>query len=785
MDRCAPRARARTARARLWLTAAALALATSQPAFAQAARTALPIPPPPFDGVIGETAGQSRPGSTPVRPPEAPAGAPNIFLFMSDDVGFGMSSVFGGPVPTPNLERLAAAGQRYNRFHTTAICSPSRAALLTGRNHHAVGVGYLSDVPSDFPGYQLHFPASAATIATTLKLDGYSTAMFGKHHNIPPGEENVAGPFDMWPTGIGFEYFFGFLGGDTHQWSPTLYRGTSLLPDRDGPPEPLDHRLASDAITWVHNQKAAAPEKPFFVYYAPGSTHSPHQAPADWIARFKGRFDQGWDKVREETYHRQLAMGIIPKGTQLTPRPEAIPAWDSLTPAQKAFAARSMEVTAAMLAYQDAQLGRVLDELQRMGELDRTLVIAIDGDNGASGEGGPRGTLNEIGNSSNRVQEPDAWRTANLDRMGGPETYETYPVGWAWAMDTPFRWTKQFASMLGGIRNGMIMSWKGHVAHPGGICAQFGHLVDIAPTLLEAAQLPAPDTVYGIKQQPYDGQSLLPSLAACDADKPRTQYFEMIGKVGLYQDGWFLSSDDGRRPWEGAPPPGYDPTKMSWALYDLQKDFSQSTDVAAKYPDRLKAMIATWREVATKNQVFPLIHSFFERPLAPDPRRRFEFWGADVSVSAEHGPMFAGRSFTLDADVVLDGPRASGVVFAVGSRFAGWSLYLDEGRPTFAYALSNRPEDATRIAAAQALPAGPGRLRLEFASEGLGKGADVRILSGETVVASGHIAQTFNVPAGLGEMVDVGRDTGVTVTDYRTPHGRIEGDVPHVVLTLK
>jgi arylsulfatase len=776
-------------RSKLRATVAAAALMAATPGFAQTARTTLPVPPAPFNGVIGETVAQSKPSSVPLAAPaEAPAGAPNIFLLMSDDVGFAMSSAFGGPVPTPNFDRLAAAGQRYNRFNTTAICSPSRAALLTGRNHHRVGVGYLSDMPTEYPGYDTHFPASAATIAQTLKLNGYNTAMFGKHHNVPPAEQSAAGPFDMWPTGLGFEYFYGFIAGDMHQWDPTLYRGTNLVPDQDGPPDLLDHRLASDAITWIHNQKAAAPDKPFFVYYAPGSTHAPHQAPPEYIARFKGKFDQGWDKVREETYQRQLAAGVIPAGTKLTPRPAEIPAWDSLTPSQKAFAARTMEVAAAMLAYQDEQVGRVLNELDRMGVLDNTLVMLVQGDNGASAEVGPRGSINELGHISGNIQEDDAWLAANVNKLGGPDTYESYPAGWAWAMDTPFRWTKQYASMLGGIRNGMIMSWKGHVARPGGVCAEFGHLIDIAPTLLDAAHIPAPDTVNGVKQMPFDGQSLAPSLAACEPEKPRTQYFEMVGKVGLYQDGWFLSSDDGRMAWENRPPAGFDPAKMPWTLYDLRSDFSQSDDVSAQHPDKLQSMIETWRKVAADNNVFPLEHRFGMARGGRMPfsmRKRYDYWGGDVSVPAMQGPLFVGRAFTLDADVDLAKAHASGAIFAIGSRFAGFSFYLDDGRPSFAYALSTRPEDVTRIAATQRLPRGHANVRLSYVSEGIGKGAQVQILNGDTVVASGHVPKTFLVPAGNGEMLNVGKDTGVTVTDYRTPHGKLEGDVRHVSLTFK
>jgi arylsulfatase A-like enzyme len=760
------------------------ALALSSHSVAQT-RTDLPIPPTPFTGVIKDSILESV--SSPQQRVNAPMGAPNVFLFMSDDVGFSMSSAFGGPVPTPNIERLAAAGVRYNRFHTTAICSASRAALLTGRNHHNAATGVIADLARGYPGYDAHIPPSSATVAQILRLNGYNTAMFGKHHNVPPGEGTAAGPFEAWPTGLGFEYFFGFPVGETDQWHPNLYRGTDLLPDYRGPSVLLEHRLADDAITWLHNQKAAAPDRPFFLYYAPGSTHAPHQAPAEYIARFKGRFNQGWDKVREETYQRQLARGIIPPGTKLTPRPEAIPAWVSISPTQRAFAARSMEVAAAMLAYQDSQLGRVLDELQRMGELDKTLVVVIEGDNGASGEGGPAGTTNEWSRAANRSVEDDTWLAANISKLGGGDTQENYPVGWAWAMDTPLRWVKQYASMLGGIRNGMIISWTGHVAHPNSICAEFGHLIDIAPTLLEASHIPAPQVVYGVKQKPLDGQSLLRSLTECDPDRPRTQYFELMGKAGLYQDGWFASNDDGRLPWQTMPATGPSPSPQ-WTLFDLNSDFSQSEDLSTKYPDRLKRLIQVWHDEAARNNVFPVSHSMTGGTVPPAGPRRFDLWGKDVSIPAHPDGLlvknvFAG-SFALDADIVLDKDQASGVIAAVGSHFAGWSLYLDKGRATFVYAKSTRPDEVFKIASRRQLPKGPARLRVTFTTEGFGKSAHVQIRGGDAVVADGAIPTTFVVPAGVGEMLDAGRDTGVTVTHYSTPHGRLEGDIRHVSITV-
>jgi arylsulfatase A-like enzyme len=768
------------AQTRVMLTTAVLALAAQLQA--QTARTILPIPAEPFTGKIAENVLDSTP--MPLQPVRPPAGAPNVLVMMSDDVGFAMSGAFGGPVPTPNMERLAAVGVRYNRFHTTGICSPSRAALLTGRNHHNAGNGYLSDLPAGFPGYAGRISPETATIAQVLRLNGYSTAMFGKHHNSPGADRSEAGPFDSWPTGLGFDYFFGFPYGDSDQYSPNLYRGTSRVDPDEDKGQMLDKRLADDIIRWVHNQRAGAPDKPFFVYYAPGSTHAPHQAPPDYIARFKGRFEQGWDKVREETHRRQLTAGVIPTGTVLTPRPAGIPAWDSLSPALQAFAARTMEVAAAQLAYQDEQLGRVIQELQRIGELDHTLVAIINGDNGASGEAGPKGTINELrGMGVN--DENDAWLVNNIAKLGGPLTYENYPVGWAWAMNTPLRWVKQYASMLGGVRNGMIMAWNGHVAKPGSVCAQFSHLIDIAPTVLDASQLPAPEVVFGTKQKPMDGQSLLPSLAACMADKPRTQYFEIGGKVGLYHDGWFLSGEDDRPSWELLPPGGPRP-KMDWTLYDLTKDFSQSTDLAAAEPAQLQRMQALWQQEAERNHVFPLDYRFAgaRASRSGSMRKHFDYWGKDVSIPSNLEPFLAVRSFTVSAELVLAKPDASGVIVADGSRFGGWSLFLDRGRPSFVWARSTDPSEMARVTATRALPSGSTQLQMRFASEGVGKGAEVILSSGGTEFARARLPRNNLGFAGGGETLDIGRDLGVPVTEYRTPHGAIEGDVPHVAIDL-
>ena len=764
---------------RLKLACAVLAMLPVFQAVAQD-RSVLPVPPAPFAGTIGDTIATSTPDQQRVTP--APDGAPNVLLFMADDVGFAMSSSFGGPVPTPNFDRLAARGQKYNRFHTTGICSPSRAALLTGRNHHNAGVGYLADLPVGYPGYGGKILPETATIAQILRLNGYNTAMFGKHHNVTITERSAAGPFDSWPTGLGFEYFLGFIAGDTDQYSPALFRGISRVEEVDA--GLLDQRLANDIIGWVHNQKASAPDKPFLVYWAPGSAHAPHQAPLEYIARFKGKFDGGWDKVRTESYRRQLAMGIIPKGTKLTPRPAEIPAWESLNADQRAFAARSMEAAAAQLAYQDEQFGRVMDELERMGQLDNTLIAVVQGDNGASGEAGPPGSINELRYIQSH-DEPEDWMHANTDKIGGPEVYGNYPVGWAWAMNTPLRWVKQYGSMLGGVRNGMILSYPGHVAQAGSTCAEFSHLIDLVPTVLDAADLPAPRQVHGIAQKPIDGQSLLPSLAQCQPDKPRTQYFEIGGKMGLYHNGWFLSGDDGRPSWKMAKAGEEAPVK--WTLYDLSKDFSQAHDVSAKYPDQMQFMMGLWDKEARRNNVFPIDNrrptDRADRSILGKPRKRYDYWGKTVSIPATGtAPYVAGRSFTVDADLVLDSNAASGAIIAWGSRFGGWSLYLDEGRPVFAWAKSTDPKEMARIRSDIALPKGAATLRMRFVSAGPGKGAEVILSVGDTELARGTIPSNTLSPAGGGESFDIGRDLGVTVVDYKTPRGAMEGDVPHVVI---
>ncbi|WP_150293153.1 arylsulfatase [Sphingobium estronivorans] len=756
-----------------------------------AAQTVLPPPVQPFAGKIGQTYADSTPAFP--KPVVAPAGAPNVLLIMTDDVGFGSASTFGGPVPTPNLDRLAARGLVYNRFHTTAMCSPTRAALLTGRNHHAVGNAVVSDIATGYPGYWSTIPKSAATVAEVLRQNGYNTAMFGKHHNIPGQQSSIAGPFDQWPTGLGFEQFYGFIGGDTEQWTPKLYRGNAPAEqkyDKD-PDYILDRDLADEAIRYVHTQKAAAPDKPFFLYYAPGTAHAPHQAPAEWIAKFKGRFDKGWDAVRAETLQRQIAMKIAPAGTKATPRIKDIPAWDSLTPDQKRVSARMMEVYAGMLAYQDAQVGRLLDELDRMGESGNTLVMFIEGDNGASSEGGMQGSTNELGTFANGAKEDMAWLTSMVDKLGGKDSYGHFPVGWAWAVDAPFPWMKQIASHLGGTRNGLVVSWPDHIKTRG-IRSQFTHVNDVMPTILEAAGIKAPDSVNGVKQQRIDGVSFAYSFDAPKApERHDTQYFEMIGSRAIYHQGWLASTTPARMPWKMGDS-GRSPMAYDWELYNLDKDYAQANNLAARYPDKLKELEALWTTEANKNNVFPLDdRQTHERAAAwrmafASHRKNFTYWGKGISLPEGVAPSLQGRSFQIVADVDIPQSGGNGALVSHGSKFGGWSFYLKDGKPAAHMALTQQPNHQWDVAATAPIPAGPAKIAYSFDYDGggYGRGGVMHISVNGKEVASGRIDRTIVVPAGLGETFDIGDDTGATVVDY--PNGReFNGEIRKVDLLLK
>lgn len=720
----------------------------------------------------------------------APKGAPNILLVLTDDVGFGAASAFGGPVPTPNLERLATSGLTYSRFHTTAMCSPTRAALLTGRNHHAVGSGALTDFPMGAPGYSGMIPPSAATIASVLRGGGYSTAFFGKHHNVPKGPFQSSGPFDYLPNRLGFDYFFGFIGSDTDQWRPTLYRNESRLVDEE--PHPiLDQRLADAAIHWVHQQKGGNPQRPFFVYFAPGSAHTPHQAPADWIARFKGRFDEGWNVARDQTLARQKQLGLVPRNARLPVWPADVPAWSALAPEEKAFQARMMEVFAAQLAFQDAQFGRILDELERMGERDNTLIVFIEGDNGPDAAASPAGVLSEAGELANRRLTPqEHWQM--IDKLGGRDVGSNYGTGWAQAMATPFPYYKQIASQLGGTSNGMVLSWPRRI-EARGIRSQYSHVIDVFPTLLTAAGIAAPATVGGVSQQPIDGTDLTYSFAdAAAPGRHSVQYYEMLGNRAIYADGWLAATYPERRPWAMASgndaainkAPGY-----TWGLYDMRRDFNQTTDVAAKYPERLAEMRVLFDREAARYHVDPVNdrtdwgRAGSQTRAYVEPRDRFVYWGKGLMFDTDIAPSLAARSFTITAEVT----PGDGVLVATGSSLGGWSFSVENGKPTVHHALTPMPADKFTLASPERLKsAGPSQItfRFDYDGGGPGKGGTIAILIDGRQVASSHIDRTILIPTPHSESFDIGVDTGVPVADYATPSGAFAGHIDKIVIDL-
>jgi arylsulfatase len=754
--------------------AAASALApTALPNLAAAADgEVLPRPEPPFNGKIGRIVKESTPDFPKMI--EAPAGAPNILLILTDDVGFGATSTFGGPIQTPTFQRLADSGLRYNKYHTTALCSPTRAALITGRNHHSVASGVITEMATGYPGYNSLVPTSAGSVASVLKDSGYNTSWFGKMHNVPDWMSSQAGPFDLWPTGLGFEYFYGFIGGDSDQWHPALYENTKPIEPYLGDPNYiLDRDLADKAIDWMRMQHALAPTKPWLLYYATGTAHAPHHAPKDWIAKYKGQFDQGWDKVREETLARQIKLGVVPADTKLTVRPEQIPAWDSLSADQKRLYARMMEVYAGALSHADDNIGRLLDAVEESGQLDNTLVIFMMGDNGASAEGSLQGTTNEVATAGNGVKEDLPFLLSMIDELGGPLTYNHYPVGWAHAMDTPMQWTKQIASHFGGTRNGMVISWPARIKDKGGLRSQFCHVIDIVPTIYEAATITPPSILGGVEQKPLDGRSLVYTFGNATAPTSHnTQYFEMLGNRAIYKDGWMASTTPLRLPWVtvGAEP---NPDDFKWELYHIDEDFSQANDLADKNPDKLKELQDAFDVEAKKYNVYPLDSSFASRidpsirPSLTRGRSEFTYYPGMIRIPEGSAPNFKNKSWTIAADVAIPGSGANGVLATIGGRFGGWALLLMDGKPTFAYALSNQPDHKTTVAADQRLPAGNHVVRVKFEYEGggIGKGATATLLVDEKQVAQGHIPQTVPSRFSLDETFDIGEDTGTPVLE--------------------
>jgi len=750
---------------------------------AASAQEVLPVPASSFNGRIGLSAKDSKPDFP--RPTEAPAGAPNVVVVLLDDVGFGASSTFGGPIETTTLDRLAMHGLRYTEFHTTALCSPTRAALLTGRNHHSVHTGVIMEQATGFPGYDSVMGKDTATVAEILRQHGWNTGWFGKNHNVPDWQTSQAGPFDLWPTALGFEHFYGFVGAETNQWRPALFEGTKPVEPYLGHPEyNLDYDLADQAIQWVRNLKAVAPDRPFFLYYAPGATHSPHQPRKEWIEKYKGKFDEGWDKIREETLRRQETLGLVPPNTILTKRPDGIPPWDSLPAEKKALFSYMMEIYAGYLEQTDYNVGRVLSAIDQLGQLDNTLVIYIVGDNGASAEGGLTGMLNELA-GINGIPEDFAELLRRRDDLGTWKTHNHYPVGWAHAMDSPFQWTKQIASHYGGTANGLVISWPRRIRDQGGIRPQWHHVIDIAPTILDIAGIQQPSSVNGVAQKPIEGVSMAYSFDDALAPSTRhTQYFEMMGNRGIYHDGWIACTTPLRVPWDPVETQKDVISGYEWELYHVADDVSEAVNVANQYPEKLKELQLLFYAEASKYNALPLDHSTLQRvdpatrPSLTRGRTEFTYSGTLTRIPEGAAPDLKNKSFRITAELDLTGEKGNGVVLTQGGLSAGYSLFLRDGRPVFHYNFLNIAH--YEIASESAISPGRHVLVFDFKYDGggIGKGGTGSIAVDGKEVARGRIDRTVPVRFSLDETFDVGEDTGTPASEgYDVPFsftGRIE-----------
>ena len=734
-------------------------------------RTVLPIPAPKHAPI---TTVDARAATAPPRfEVTAPEGAPNVVIVLIDDFGFGHSSAFGGPIETPTLERLADEGLKYNRFHTTALCSPTRVALLTGHNHHANNAGAIMELATAFPGNTGVRPKEITTLAEILRQNGYSTAAFGKYHETPPWEVSVSGPYDRWPTGSGFDKFYGFIGGETNQWAPAIYDGSVRVEPERKPGYHFTTDMTDQAMRWVSAQQSLTPDKPFFLYYAPGATHAPHHVPKEWIEKYRGQFSMGWDALREETFARQKKLGVVPAEAELTKRPAEIPAWEDMNAEQRRLFERQMETFAGFGEQTDHEVGRLVAQLEAIGELDNTLFIYIAGDNGASAEGGPEGTYNEmmalngiIGKAEQMLDQIDAW--------GGPQTYPHFAIGWAWAGNTPFQWTKQVASHFGGTRNGMVMRWPKGIAAQGEIRSQFHHVVDVAPTVLEAAEIPQPKRVNGIAQRPMDGISMLYSTRDAQApDRRRTQYFEMFGNRGIYHEGWVAATRHSI-PWLGGVPlPRFEDDV--WELYHVDRDFTQANDLAKTNPAKLAELQKRFLKEAVRNSVLPLDDRRFER-FSPAMAGRADLLGGRKSLTVYPGMVgMMENAFinvksvphTVTAEIELDDAQTEGVVIAQAGYFGGWTIYLKNGRPHHEYNWFGI--ERTNIAGED--PIGPGRHTIEYAfvpdeaKPGAGGISTLRV-DGKKV-AEARIPRTQPFVFSADEGTDVGRDGETNVSpDY-------------------
>lgn len=752
-------------------------------------RTHLPIPEPkvPFSDVL-----DARNAKAPPRfQVKAPDKAPNVLIILIDDMGFGQSSAFGGPIHMPNAEKLAKNGLRYNKFHTTALCSPTRAALLTGRNHHVCNMGSVTETATAFPGQTGQRPNSVAPLAEMLRLNGYSTAAYGKSHETAAWEVSPSGPTDRWPTRSGFDKFYGFIGGEANQWAPAIYEDMTRI---EPPKDPNYHfmtDMTNQAIKWVSAQKALTPDKPFFTYFAPGATHAPHHCPKEWIAKYKGKFDQGWDKLREETLARQIKLGVVPEGTKLAPKPEAIKDWDKLGADEKKLFARQMEIFAGYGEYADAEIGRLIQAVEDLGQMDNTLIFYEIGDNGASPEGTMNGLFNEM-TYFNGVPETVQDILKHYDELGGPNSYPHYAAGWAVAGDAPFAWTKQVAGTYGGCRNPLIVHWPNGIKAKGELRSQWHHVIDIAPTILEAAGLPEPKSVNGTPQTPIEGVSMVYSFNDAKAkDRHKTQYFEIFGNRGIYHDGW-LAHTVHRAGWELKPRRPF--LEDKWELYHVDEDFSSANDLAAKNPEKLKELQELFLKEAVKNHVLPLDDRVIERANAalagrPDlmaGRTSLTVFEGMVGMSENVFINTKNRSHSITAEVQIPEGGANGVIIAQAGKFGGWSFYLKDGKPRYAYNYLGLK--TYKAVSDQALPAGKATIRFEFTYDGggLGKGGMATISVNGKKVGEGRIEYTQGNIFSADEGADVGLDGETAVSDdYKERGNQFTGKINKVTIELK
>jgi arylsulfatase A-like enzyme len=745
----------------------------------------IPPQPPKFGGVIAESVKDAKSWWPPRVVP--PKGAPNILLIMTDDQGYGVSGTFGGVIPTPALDRVAKAGLRYTSFHSTALCSPSRAALITGRNHHSVGFGVITELSTGYPGYDSIIGPENATIGKILKEHGYATSWFGKNHNTPGFEYSVAGPHDQWPSGMGFDYFYGFMGGETDQWTPYLFRDHSQITPWEGTPDyNLTTDLANEAIDYLQQLNAAAPDKPFFLYYVPGGSHSPHQPTPEWIEKFHGKFDTGWNAMRDEIFANQKRLGVIPENTQLTEWPDDLQKWETLTPDEQKLFARQAEVFAAYTAYTDYEIGRVIQQIEDMGKLDDTLIIYICGDNGTSPEGTLLGTPNQYTAYNGILEFPVPEQLKFYDAWGSAMTYPHMAVAWSWAFNAPFKWTKQVASHFGGTRQGLAISWPGHVTDVGGVRNQFHHIIDIVPTILEAIGIQAPEVCDGIQQKPIEGVDMSYSFDKTQAAAPtahKTQYFEMVSNRGIFNDGWYANTTPPVSPWVlNAPMP--DVNDYAWELYNLDEDYSQANDYAAKMPDKLKEMQALFVAEAAKYGVLPLDNSSFARAVAPRPsptagQTVFTYSGKMAGIPTGVAPSIIGKSYTITAEVEVPEGGGDGMIVTEGGRWGGYGLYLLKGKPVFNYNMLILAQ--FRWEGQQPLTAGKHTIVFDFTYDGPGiaKGGTGVLKVDGTAVATQTIPHTIAFLTVADETFDVGIDTRTPVNDkdYQVPfefNGKID-----------